>query len=645
MNSVKDSDWLRRSFLISPKIVTNQDMLRRELTEASFKFTDTTLGGNFAINPPPQFTHRADIVVPSRFTKSSGQGRYYSEALDDRGQYVHMRFGVPQFNSLTGFFTGFYSPEAGSLANTGRGTSFFYDAGKFIGTIVSAPIQPFIWMGALVNFLSNKEASRYYYLKPAMPLYWNTVQTIVNTIGVNMGLVGKDWQTGEKVVKEQNDPLVEGAESKAIHDSMAGIAHLSEAFRKDGGIDIYAVANRAQRLAHQNRIAIQKVLESGDSWESIFNNMIDTSTSYMSNDSPIVQYNDYISNYHSMQLASPNDSSEGNESKESSEKVDWEGFEKDSFGDFLAAELTDGSAFVTFRVDDTGTINESFSNNTGEAGIASKLNSSTSSSRDTRFSIADGNIGEGTVLNAVEGFFGSAKDVISGLADSVSLGGLAALTGRAFADIPKVWTDSSADLPKMSYTIELRSPYGNPMSRYQNLYVPLAMLMAGALPLSTGKASYTSPFLVELYSQGRNQTRLGMIDSLTITRGSGNLGWTRNNEPLGIDVSFSVVDLSSVMHVPIVSKFNDILPPIVGGATELNTFDDDNTFTDYMAVLGGLSLADQIYPVNKLRLRSALRKAEWQKMNSPAYHANWMAGTALGQISSAVFTTSLNFRN
>jgi hypothetical protein len=78
-----------------------------------------------------------------------------------------------------------------------------------------------------------------------------------------------------------------------------------------------------------------------------------------------------------------------------------------------------------------------------------------------------------------------------------------------------------------------------------------------------------------------------------------------------------------------------------GSLLSMSNFDDDNAFTDYMAVLGSLSLSDQIYPMNKLRLRRAQRMADWNQWKSPAAHANWLAGTSIGQMASALMVNSL----
>jgi hypothetical protein len=326
------------------------------------------------------------------------------------------------------------------------------------------------------------------------------------------------------------------------------------------------------------------------------------------------------------------------------------------FADLAEAELKDGAGFITLRVDQQATVSETFQNTSTESDVQSAINSASATGRQARFTLANGNVTGtlGSVYNAIAG-------VVQGAADMVGIGGLAAVAGSAFVDIPKVWESSSATLPTASYTIELRSPYGTPIARLQNLIVPLAMILAGSLPLATGKQSYTAPFLCELYSQGRQQIRLGMIESLTVTRGSGNVGWTPDGEPLGIDVSFTVVDLSSVMHMPITSNFGiigaammgaagaaggvvDAAVGAVGGETNTaegaqdilqllkqSTYDDDNVFTDYMAVLGSLSLSNQIVPTNKLRLRLAENRAHWEQWKTKAHLVSLASANSMGR--------------
>lgn len=278
----------------------------------------------------------------------------------------------------------------------------------------------------------------------------------------------------------------------------------------------------------------------------------------------------------------------------------------DGLYDHFEAEFMDGSAFATFRVEYGGPVQESWSNSTVESDISSKFNQLSAQGRAASFSFANGNI-DGGPLSAITGLL---NGVATGLADGLHISGIASLAGAAFVDIPQHWDNSAVNLPQMSYTMKLISPYGNAMSQMMDLYIPMAMLMAGALPISTGKQSYSSPFLLELYDQGRAQTRLGIIDSLTFVRGTSNLGFNRNKQFMSVDVSFSVKDLSSVMHMPLSSGFS--LNPLKG------VFDEDNVYSDYLHVLANATLGQNIYPMRKLRENLRVKAMSARALTSPA---------------------------
>ena len=170
------------------------------------------------------------------------------------------------------------------------------------------------------------------------------------------------------------------------------------------------------------------------------------------------------------------------------------------------------------------------------------------------------------------------------------------LMGSGFIDIPKHWQSSTASLPKVNYTATLISPYGNPISDMINIQIPLAMLLAGCLPLSTGKSSYTSPFLCLVFDRGRMQIRLGIMESLTVSRGEGNLPFTPRGRAVAVNVSFSFTDLSSLIHMPISS----------GSLFETDmTTDDDNLIKDYLAVIAGQDIYSQIYAMPKALLTAS----------------------------------------
>lgn len=661
----KDAQWVRQSFLVGTDDKGNVqladvDFQNRTFTSASLKFTDTTPGGNFAINPPPQFTRTADIKAESRFSSSNGMGRYYSEAIDDNAQVIHMRFGTPQFNSLTTFFTGFYNTGAGQLARTGRSTNAFYYLGRaagFIVSIVSWKLLAVHLLGVGLRFAMQKPSSKFYYLRPAMPLYWNAVQTMVNQIAVNRGIV-------PRVGGEDQKKLTDGYEFDAASLQKLN-AMLPDVFRLGGGIDVYAMAGRAQRLARQQHKKVLTALEAATNLQ-LQRNMDDLSRVIQSQNTgqkltdtrpTFTSQDTYRPGYLEKWLASGaaipkavKDATAGsNEATSTTESIPDK--EPTGFFDFLATELDDGSAFASFRVNATGHIQESFSNSVVESELQSKINGMSSQSRSTNFSLANGNLDGGIIGKTLGGIANAARDVMTGVMDQLSISGLAALGGAAFVDIPKHWQSSQAQLPRANYTVSLVSPYGNPISQLVNLHIPLAMLLAGALPLSTGKQSYTSPFLVELYDKGRCQTRLGMIDSLSITRGVGNLGFDNEGHAMAIDVSFSVIDMSSVLHMPISQGFSlttalagaaggiagGVVGAVAGAAVANGIFDDDTVFSDYMAVLSGMGLADQIYSAKKLKLNLTKTMVNWDSWNSASHFASFVGDTLPARLVSSVF--------
>lgn len=664
---IQDSDgnWLRQSFMIPRQKVSIIDQRKQMFGEARFKFTDTTLGGNFAINSPPQRTRYADLRVSGRLVNNQnhdgrGMGRYYSEAIDDNAQLINMRFGLPEFNSLTTFFTSFYNSDAGLLARTGRAPNTGYTIGRAIGFIATIPFAPILFIGSSIRFLANMPATKFYYLKPSMPLYWNAVNTIVNALAVDLHMIPPAWGDEQrkvvdaaKVANSEIEPSMDGLiptadDTRRMSKLFADIA--PDIFYKNGGIDIYAVANKATRVSvvHQKRVreimrastdaaTLQKninaymgetVADPGIQYETVGDNTLSGI------DSSLKRWSESLSG--SSKTKQTLDTSTEKTTRGIIDAIAATGDKAingieasvNSFFTFYEAERRDGSDWVTFRVNNTGPASESFSNETRDSDLQSKINSTSSQAREARFNFAEGNFGNG-IFNIVEEVKSQAASVVSGVADSLSMSGLAALAGSAFVDIPQHWAAATASLPSSSFTINLRSPYGNKMSIYQNIHVPLAMLLAGVLPLSTGNHSYTSPFLVEMYNQGRSQVRLGIIDSMSITRGVGNLGWSVDQLPLGVDVTFSIKDLSSIMHMPIAPNFS--LNPTKG------VFDDDNSFNDYLAVLAGMSLSDQIYSWDhKLALAMARKATSFRQWTSAAKWANWANGTPPGRFFAAI---------
>ncbi len=658
---IKDTSWVRKSFLLPEHGIDKKyDAIRRVHSTVFYKFTDTTLGGNFAINALPQFCRYADIRHTNEYkldpdrprgVQASGMGRYYSEAIDDHAQIVHFRLGLPKFNSLMRFFGDFYSVEASTIARTGRAPSVFFTLGRIAGGVVTIALAPFLLMGKAIRMFIDKPASRYYYLKPTMGLYWNAVSTIVNSIAVNMGIIPRIFTDEQK--QFDDGTTWTSTQVKELNNLLPGIV------REDGGIDIFAISTRAQRLANSFNEALEKQMSQITSKQNMQARLRKVMSSWKPVDPARATGMDNIKSYLDKYLESADGKYDKATSPVATELDDRERTWVEKMLNFYEGERKMGADFVSFRVDHTGTNTESFSNSTKSSGIADAINSTSASARDARFNVADGNLSDGVIGTAVGGLVNSAKTFLSGVSTQLGIAGIATLAGNAFADIPEMWDSSTADVGRTTLNIPLRAPYGNDFSRLQNIIVPMAALMAMCLPLSTGKQSYTAPFILEMFNQGRTQIRLGMVESLTFTRGVGETGWLKNGRFMGVDASLTVIDLSKVVHMPIAPGFGlgrgatmlaaqgiggaiDAATGSDGGASQAaqgvaaalmpSTYDDDNKYTDYLAVLGSLPMDAQINSWRKFKLRVTMQRAEFTAWKSPANLVQWAMGGFPGDV-------------
>lgn len=654
----QNNDWVRHTFInyvangaslgnsAQGTKLSPQDRFNRIYSNAMIKYTDTSLGGNKYLNPPPAFTRYADIRPKRVFGDTApvtvngpakhmnyGMGRYYSEAIDDNAQVIHMTFGVPSFNSLIQFFTSFYSGHMAAAARAARFTdSWIQKLAATTGNILGLAIAPLfiipnaiLLLGQAARFFTNTPASKFYYLKPAMPIYWMAVTSIVNQLAVNSGLSSYNSTDQSTKVLKGGYGATELTTSNQVN--LVGQYLPAGLFSPDGLLDIYAAVNRTNRLDIQYQQRLSDAFKAADGndptsyWSTLRQHIQQNDVSTFA--PGVTRFEEYVQRFYKQAfnvLKSGDEQSmekdprqAGVSSNGGKSTYDSSAAEQPGFFDYFISNLNDGSDWVSFRVDYTGQVTENFSSSVAESTIASKINSMSRSAREMRFNLADGNVGGGLgmITDAVKG-------VLGGIAEAVHIEGLAAFAGSAFVDIPKMWDESITSLPKSNYNVTLISPYGNQISQLFNIWVPLACLLAGALPLATGKQSHTSPFLCQLHDKGRLMTRLGIIDSMTITRGTSNLGFNNEGHALAMEVSFSVLDLSGVLAVPINTGF-DYLAPTEG------LFDDENAFSDYLMTLAGLPLRDVIYRIPLLKYQLSKKAADISTYFSASHIASSLA--------------------
>lgn len=267
-NELKDHTWVRRSFLLSQEKIDEGERFWSTYCASMGKVTDSSLGGSIVINPLPQFSHHCDPPLgsmneshnPDYADKQNhsfspdlvtGSGHYYDEAFVENMHVIHMQFGHIRFRGLFSFFFGMYDARAGVLARQGR-TGFTYWAGKTLLTLVTLPFQAVLLGGRVLNFMLNRPSTHFAYLYPAMGTYWARATLIMNNFTSAMNISPQTFdQVAHTEVTLENGEVVELSDIKEGdgQDIMEyAFRQTGGIFRKNGGIDLYLVANKAQRM-------------------------------------------------------------------------------------------------------------------------------------------------------------------------------------------------------------------------------------------------------------------------------------------------------------------------------------------------------------------------------------------------------------
>lgn len=715
-NKFTDKDWVRELFVVGQDQLDGLSLDERNWSTSDYKFNDTGMGGSIVINPLPQPSPWTDPITNPVFIKYNrdGMGQYFSETFDDNYRVVTFRFGTMAFTSFLGFLFNMYHPGAAALVNKGRVHEIIFQIGRIIGfgaSLIAWPLHAMALLGQAVMFMTRKPTSRYAYLKPGMTQYWGAAQTLLNHFMVNLGLTGntKEWKD-----YSANDAGIESfytldtderkAAAKAFPD-LYGENSVQRFINDTPGsyLDIIAVANRGQRLAIERRKTVEKFIGEGGNLLGMLEAMYRGQKSHAGASLAKLYslwknasiYNPDMSaggvvgssigvglglGEQAQQQAPTTDENgnpvpapppapeqtpptEGanapsavtNDSADAPGVNELDGNTSPGLADYFLAEMEEGSAFVSFRVDDTGPVSETFSNSYRASELAEKINSTAASARSTYFNLAGGNIGDSAVANIVESVVGGLKSLAEGVVTGIGLEGLLIAGGGGMVTMPKYWESSEVSLPKASYSFTLTSRYANRRSALQDIYMPLACILAGAMSQAVGKHAYSAPFYCEFYDRGRMQSRFAAIDSLTITRGDGTVGFTPEGLLMSCTVSFTLAAMEEHVSMPLSEKFSftesltsllgaailkDSAAKIAGGglATQLarGLFDDDNQLLDWLAVLAGVSLNEQYYIGAKLRRRIRQRQLDVTAAFSTPAMASFLSETTVGSTLSAL---------
>jgi hypothetical protein len=605
-------------------------------------FGSSELGYNDTINCLFQFNHDDDIAhLTTTFYESDDQnsakigrsyhvlephwismGRVYLETFHNTQAIMWIQAGIPVYNNMLNFYVQAYDNDVGETVNSGVGGIFekLIDAAKFV---VNFPftvfkVVKFIFVDSFAmikDFLKNTTISKYYEFSTQMHLYYSYVNSLLIHLAVNMRIIKNEGQTTDGQTGE-----------KTVIDKTALPRLLQEDF------DIFTIMQKraiARGLKHHTVVnsTISAVFTKVKSIASKIAGWFETAIKSEKNTAAIEK--NTVNEAELKAGVIPNQPDNKNEAEDTSAASMSGGFFQTVLDNALGI-----AAYVGFKIDSTSSSSESFSNSTDKPEIASTLDSLASSGLERRAKFMGGNVMGSSVLSAIGQLAINAVDWVSDTLSSMTGASAVSMVvkGKGFFDIPEIWKASSFS-KSYSFDMELRAPYGDPITVFTSIYVPCMMILALSLPRSVGRNTYTSPFLVQAYCKGQFAVPCGIIEQVSITRGASEHGWTYSWLPTKLSLSFSIKDLSPVLHIGLSSSILSLL----------QIFTTNSSLQEYLLTLAGIGLAERRGSmwVNIRRKIRIITKITAARLLNPAFWSSYLGNSSIPLIIGAISPYSL----
>ena len=602
-------------------------------------YQDTRVGANDAINCFYQFNRDDDIVHPATYSEATGiygLGRSYTNTTQRNQTIAYFSFGLVQFNNIGSFLeNAVYAPLA-RINAAGFDRAGMFNLGQLFGTatslafgLVFIPIRMF---KAVANWLTTSKVSKYIEFRSEMASYYAYADSICAQWLVSTGMYGNGKAEPAKVAAQDDANL--GFFSRIINKIVPGF-FASKSSLPPGmaatGPSIFHVLGLRSRILGFKNMGVGYSSPSANSKDAKKAKMAAALASMFtgnSNQFSLKNVQDVLN-----ERTRPSSSGEDPVKADAEKWSTWSGECIVPGGDgdsgmsqavnMFSSTATGITQFIGFRIEKSTDSSESFGNSTGPSKLADLVNNKIKSAYDkavtAQLTEAQGAAKDDSLLGDVQNFLSGALNSISTSLGSVETLASTIRTG-SLIDIPDEYTGSEYN-KSFSISLQLRSPYGDINSIYNSIIIPLSLLLAGSLPRSAGEHAYQSPFVLRAYCAGRFSIPLGIIENVSITRGSSDFGWTYQNLPTCMDITISIKDLSPCMYMAL--RGTGLFDKIMG---------DDSTFTEYINTLAGVGLAERINSVLQAQRNAQLRAHNLRnKYFNPNYWTNGAGGSSLSQ--------------
>lgn len=214
---------------------------------------------------------------------------------------------------------------------------------------------------------------------------------------------------------------------------------------------------------------------------------------------------------------------------------------------------------IPFYITSETQFSDSFSNETSESSLASKINGFSDAAREMQFLMGTTSSMIAEDFDALGDVFANSRKAIDDFTSKLAGNGnifssllsnlkTVATGGRLM--FPNIWSNSSYN-KSYQINIKLTTPYYDVKSWWLNIYVPLCHLIGLVMPRGEYHNGYSAPFLVKAFYKGSFNIDMGIITEMTVNKGKEG-GWTKDGLPTVVDVSFTIQDLySSISMTPI----------------------------------------------------------------------------------------------
>lgn len=229
-------------------------------------------------------------------------------------------------------------------------------------------------------------------------------------------------------------------------------------------------------------------------------------------------------------------------------------------GKYLADALIKDYEYIQFYANPNVSYSESYSNSTTSSIIESTVEQLQGLAKELQvvsaMSGADISGVAGSAITSFSEFINkNSKEngAISTMLEKLTGASRQVLNGGNFV-LPEIWNNSSSST-SYSFEMHLVTPYGNPLSWYINVGVPMMFSIALVLPVQQSANVVSSPYLIQAFCPGWWNCYMGIVDSVSIEK----TDFNKANLPNEVTIRFSLKDLYSQLALPQTTSISDFM--------------------------------------------------------------------------------------